>query len=497
MVRPPIVTIMGHVDHGKTLLLDAIRNTNVAEKEIGGITQHIGAYKIRIKDKEIVFIDTPGHEAFTAMRARGAKVTDIVVLVVAGDDGVMPQTIEAINHAKAANLTIIVAINKIDLPSANPDRIRQQLANYGLVDEKWGGDVIFCEVSAKERKGLDNLLEMILLQGEMLSLSYNPKHLASGTIIESKIDKGLGPVGTIIVEDGVLKIKDTFVVGNQIGKVRTMIDDMGRRLSFAPSGTPVEIIGFSSLPSVGERLSVVDKEKVDNIIKKKKEPQQTFTQPTISLEELFKKIEEKGEVCLPLIIKTDVSGTCEALVEFLKKIELDNVKIKILHSACGNILEQDIMLAKASGGIIIAFHIKPSPSIKTLAEKERIKIYTYDIIYEAIDEIKKAALGLLPQKIELKAIGRAIAKKIFKIEKRLIIGCLVEGGRIENKSRIKVMRNREFIGETNVSSLKRFKEDVSVVKGGLECGIGLSPSIEIKEGDILEAFEEKEQLQKV
>lgn len=490
MVRPPVVTVMGHVDHGKTLLLDAIRNTKVVEKEIGGITQHIGAYKIKINDKEIVFIDTPGHEAFTAMRARGAKVTDIVVLVVAGDDGVMPQTIEAINHAKAANLPIIVAINKIDLPSANPNRIKQQLAKYGLVDEKWGGDVIFCEVSAKEKTGLDNLLEMILLQAEMLSLSYNPNKRAVGTIIESRVDKGLGPVGTIIIEDGILKIRDTFVVGNQIGKVRAMIDDRGMRLSLATPGTPVEIVGFSSLPSAGEKLKVIDKEEADRIIKEKKAPQVSFVPPTISLEELFKKIEEKGAYELRLIVKTDVSGSCEALVESLKKIELDSVKIKILHSGCGNILEQDIMLAKASGGIIIGFHIKPSSAIKTLAEKEGVKIYTYDIIYEAIEEIEKAALGLIPQKIELKAIGRAIVKKVFKIEKKLIAGCFVEGGRIDSKAKIKVIRQGELIAETSISSLKRFKEDVSSVKAGLECGIGLSTT-DIKEGDILEAFEEK------
>lgn len=487
MIRPPVVTIMGHVDHGKTLLLDTIRNTNVVEKEAGGITQHIGAYKIKIKDKEIAFIDTPGHKAFTAMRARGAKVTDIVVLVVASDDGVMPQTIEAINHAKAANLPIIVAINKIDLPGANSDRIRQQLGNYGLVDEKWGGDVIFCEVSAKEKRGIGSLLEMILLQAEMLSLSCNSKKPGFGTIIESKIDKGLGPVGTIIIQDGILKIKDTFIVENQIGKIRAMIDDIGRRLQEATAGTPVEIVGFSSLPSAGERLRVIDKDEADRILKEKKESQIIFTPPTISLEDLFKRIKSGETKELPLVIKTDVSGSCEALVESLKKIELDNVGIKILHSACGNILEQDIMLAKAAGGIIIGFHIKPSSSIKILAEKEGVKIYTYDIIYKAIEEIEKAALGLLPKKIELKSIGRAIVRKIFKIEKKLVAGCFVEGGRIDNKAKIKVIRDGKLITETSISSLKRFKEDVSSVKAGFECGIWLS-TMDIKEGDILEAF---------
>lgn len=487
MIKPPVVTIMGHVDHGKTLLLDAIRNTRIIEQEAGGITQHIGAYKIKIKDKEIVFIDTPGHKAFTAMRARGAKVTDIVILVVAGDDGVMPQTIEAINHAKAANLPIIVAINKIDLPGANPDKVKQQLANHGLVDEKWGGDVIFCEVSAKEKRGIDNLLEMILLQAEMLSLSCSTKKPGFGTIIESRIDRGLGPVGTIIIQDGILKIRDTFVVSNQIGKIRVMIDDRGRRLQEATPGTPVEIVGFSSLPEAGERLEIITKEEADRILKEKKEPQPTFTPLKISLEDLFKKIEEGVAKELPLIIKTDVSGSCEALVESLKKIELDSVKIKILHSACGNILEQDIMLAKASAGIIIGFHIKPSPSIKILAEKEGVKIYTYDIIYEAIEEIEKAALGLLPEKIELKAIGRAIVRKVFKIEKKLVAGCFVEGGRIDNKAKIRVIRDGEPIAEASISSLKRFKEDASSVKAGFECGIGLS-TMDIKEGDILEAF---------
>ncbi|MEW6481771.1 MAG: translation initiation factor IF-2 [bacterium] len=487
MQKPPVVTIMGHVDHGKTLLLDAIRNTRVVEGEVGGITQHIGAYKIKTKNGEIVFIDTPGHSAFTAMRARGAKVTDIVVLVIAADDGVMPQTIEAINHAKAASVPIIVAVNKIDLPSSNPDKIRQQVANYGLVDEKWGGDVIFCEVSAKEKRGLDNLLEMILLQAEMLSLSYNPKNKAYGTIIESRIDKGLGPVGSVIVQDGVLKIRDTFAVSSNIGRVRAMIDDMGMRLNEASAGTPVEVLGFSTLPKAGERLSVISKEEADIILKKKKEAQVAFERPKISLEDLFKKIEE-GEVKeLPLIIRTDVSGTCEALCSSLKELPLNNVGIKILHSGCGGILEQDIMFAKAASGIIIGFHIKPSSAIKALAEKEGVKIYTYDIIYEAIAEIEKAALGLLAPKIKLKGIGKAIVKKIFKIEKKLIAGCFVEGGKIEGGAKVKIIRDGEVIAETSIISLKRFKEDVSFVKAGLDCGIGLSYS-DIKEGDVLEAY---------
>ncbi len=487
MQRPPVVTIMGHVDHGKTLLLDAIRNTKVVEGEAGGITQHIGAYKITTKKEEISFIDTPGHEAFTAMRARGAKVTDIIVLVVAADDGVMPQTIEAINHAKASEVPIIVAINKIDLPASNPDKIRQQLANYGLVDEKWGGDVIFCEVSAKEKKGVDNLLEMILLTSEMLSLTYDPKNKAYGTIIESRIDKGLGPVGTVIIQDGVLKIRDTFIVSDCLGKVRSMIDDIGKKLNEATSGTPVEVVGFSSLPQAGEKLTVIYKEEANRILKEKKEPQIIFKARAISLEDLFKRISD-GEIKeLPLIIKADVSGSCEALVESLKKIELDNVKIKILHSGCGNILEQDIMLAKAAKGIIIGFHIKPTGSIKTLAEKEGVKIYTYDIIYEAISEVEKSALGLLAPKIELKAIGRAIVRKIFKIEKKLIAGCFVEGGRIEQKAKIKIIRNKEPLDEVTITSLKRFKEDVPFVKAGVECGIGLQ-NVDVKEGDILEAF---------
>jgi len=490
MQRPPVVTIMGHVDHGKTLLLDAIRNTKVAEGEIGGITQHIGAYKIKTKDGEITFIDTPGHSAFTAMRARGAKVTDIVVLVVAGDDGVMPQTIEAISHAKAADVPIIVAINKIDLPSCNPNKVRQQLANHGLVDEKWGGDVIFCEVSAKEKRGLDDLLEAILLQAEMLSLSYNPKNKALGTIIESRIDRGLGPVGTVIIQDGTLRIRDTFLVSSSPGKVRAMIDDTGKRISEASSGTPVEVVGFSSLPEAGERFVVISKEEGDRIIKEKREKEVSFEAPTISLEDLFKRI-EGGVRELPLIIRADVSGSCEALVESLKKLELNSVKLKILHFGCGDILEQDIMLARAAGGMIIGFHIKPTGFIKTLAEREGVKIYTYDIIYEAISEIKRAALGLLPKKIEVIPIGRAIVKKIFKIEKKLIAGCFVEGGKIEQGAKIKVIRNGKPVAETPILSLKRFKEDVSFVKAGLECGIGLSHP-DIKEGDILEAFIESE-----
>ncbi len=483
-----MVTIMGHVDHGKTTLLDAIRNTNIAAHEVGGITQHIGAYKIKTNNGEISFIDTPGHEAFTAMRARGAMITDIVVLIIAADDGVMPQTIEAINHAKVANVPIIVCINKIDLPDANSDRIRQSVANYGLIDERWGGDTIFCEVSARQKKGIDNLLEMILLQAEMLDLSCSLGTKARGVVIEARIDKGLGPVGTVIVQDGILKIRNTFIVGNQVGRVRAMIDDMRRRLNEAYPSTPVEILGFSETPEVGEKFLVVDKDAINKYLKEKSLHVVSFETPKISLETLRKRIEE-GEIKeLPIIIKGDTTGSCEALADALKKIEISDVKINILHYYAGSILEQDIMLAKASGGIIIGFHIKPDAKIKQIAEREGVKIYIYDVIYAAIEEIEKAAKGMLEPILKEEVIGRVVVRKIFRIEKKQIAGCFVEGGRVEIGAKARVIRDGKNVLEAGISSLKRFKEDVSIVRAGFECGIGLASNEEIKIGDILEVF---------
>jgi translation initiation factor IF-2 len=480
---------MGHVDHGKTLLLDAIRNTNVVAAEKGGITQHIGAYKIKTENGEITFIDTPGHEAFTAMRARGAKVTDIVVLVVAADDGVMPQTVEAIDHARAANVPVIVAINKMDLANADSDRIRNQLTKYGFIDEKWGGSTIFCEVSAKERMGLDHLLEMILLEAEMLELSCDPKKMAEGVVIEARIDKGRGPVATVLIRDGTLKVKDTFVVDSQTGKVRAMFDDGGVSIKYAPPSTPVEVLGFSELAQVGDPFFVVSEKEVKTLTKEKSEREERFEPPKLTLEDLFAQIEREKIKELPLVIKTDVAGTREALCSVLEKLNLgEKVKISILHSGVGAVTESDVMLAKAGGGMVIGYGTKPDSKIRSLAEREGVKIYIYDVIYDAVESIERAALGLLEPEFREKAIGKCIVKRVFTIKKGLIAGCLVEGGRVEKGAKARLIRNEELICETKISSLKRFKEDVKEVKAGLECGIGLERADDIREGDVIEVF---------
>lgn len=493
-VKSPVVTVMGHVDHGKTLLLDAIRDTDVVASEKGGITQHIGAYKIKTKGGEITFIDTPGHEAFTAMRARGAKATDIVILVIAASEGVMPQTVEAINHAKSAGVPIIVAINKIDLPEANPDKVKKQLMEHGLLDEKLGGTTLFCEVSAKKKKGLKELLTTILLEAEMLELRCNPKKPACGVVIEAKIDKGRGPVATILIQDGTLRIKDTFVTDSNIARVRAMFDDTGESIKEAGPSTPVEVLGFSFLAQAGDTFKVISEKEAKEIEKESKEQaSKEFIAPKLTLETLFARIEKKEIKELPLIIKTDVTGTKEAICESLEKLSFsDKAKLVIIHSGAGNILESDIMLAKSAGGMIIGFNQKPEARIKILAEKEAVKIYTYDVIYKLIEDIEKSVLGLLPPEYRERVIGQAIVKQVFKIKKDFIAGCFIEGGKAQRGAKVRVMRANKVIGEGNISSLKRFKEDVSEVKTGLECGISLDGINDIKEADVIEIFIKEE-----
>ncbi|MBU1599516.1 translation initiation factor IF-2 [bacterium] len=493
-VRSPVVTVMGHVDHGKTLLLDAIRNTDVVASEKGGITQHIGAYKIKTKGGEITFIDTPGHEAFTAMRARGAKATDIIVLVIAASEGVMPQTVEAINHAKSAQVPIIVAINKIDLPQANPDQVKKQLMEHGLLDEELGGTTLFCEVSAKKKKGLKELLATILLEAEMLELPCNSKKPAEGVVIEAKIDKGRGPVATVLIQDGTLRLKDTFVTNFNIARVRAMFDDTGKALKEAGPSTPVEVLGFSFLAKAGDTFKVISEKEAKEIERESKgQISPEFIPPKLTLETLFARIEKKEIKELPLIIKTDVTGTKEAICTSLEKLSFsEKARLVIIHSGVGSILESDIMLAKSVEGMVIGFNIKPEARIKILAEKEGVKIYTYDVIYKLIEDIEKATLGLLPPEYREKAIGRAIVRQVFKIKKDLIAGCFIEGGKAQRGAKVRVLRLNKVIGEGSISSLKRFKEDVSEVKTGLECGLSLDGTKDIKEADVIEIFIKEE-----
>ncbi len=489
-VKSPVVTVMGHVDHGKTLLLDSIRDADVLSSEKGGITQHIGAYKIKVKGGEITFIDTPGHEAFTAMRARGAKVTDIVVLVVAASEGVMPQTIEAINHAKSAKVPIIVAINKIDLPEANPEQVKKQLMEHGLLDEKLGGTTLFCEVSAKKKKGLKGLLSTILLEAEMLELQCDPKRPACGVVIEAKIDKGRGPVATVLIQNGTLRVKDLFATNFDIGRVRAMFDDTGESIKEAGPSTPVEILGFSVLAKAGDAFRVISEKEAKELEKSRKEQNiPSFIPPKLTLETFFAKIEKKEVKELPLIIKTDVTGTKEAILTSLEKLSFsEKARLSIIHSGVGSILESDIMLAKSVQGLVIGFNIKPEARIKTLAAKEGVKIYIYDVIYKLIEDIEKATLGLLPPEYREKAIGRAVVRQVFKIKKDFIAGCFIEGGKAQRGAKVRVLRLNKVIGEGSISSLKRFKEDVSEVKIGLECGMSLSGINDIKEDDTIEIF---------
>jgi len=492
--RPPVVTIMGHVDHGKTSLLDAIRETRVTETEAGGITQHIGAYKINLKGKDIVFLDTPGHEAFTAMRARGAKVTDIVVLVVAADDGVMPQTIEAINHANAANVPIVIAINKIDKPEANPAKVKNELAEHNIISEEWGGKNIFVEVSAKKHLGIEHLLEMILLQAEVMELKANPDKMARGTIIEAKLDKGRGAVATVLVQSGTLRIGDAFIAGTHYGKVRALNDDTGKKISVAGPSTPVEVIGFQDVPSAGDVFVVVEdekrarqvalsrqqKQKVVEIAKKKK----------LTLDELYAKIKE-GEIReLSIIIKGDVQGSVEAIRDALENITHPEVKVKVIHSSVGGINVSDVMLAAASSAIIIGFNVRPEPIASQAAEKEGVDVRLYTVIYDAIEDVKKALEGLLEPTLKEKTLGRAEVRQIFPISKTgTVAGCYVlEGVMSRSSDGIRIIRDNIVIYDGQMASLKRFKEDTKEVQAGYECGILIENFNDIKVGDILENY---------
>ncbi|MCX5717323.1 MAG: translation initiation factor IF-2 [Nitrospirae bacterium] len=493
-LRPPVVTIMGHVDHGKTSLLDAIRETKVTETEAGGITQHIGAYKVKLRGKDIVFLDTPGHEAFTALRARGAKVTDVVVLVVAADDGVMPQTVEAIDHAKAANVPIIVAINKIDKPEANPQKVRTELAERGILSEEWGGQNIFVEVSAKKRIGIEQLLEMILLQAEVMELKANSDKLAKGTIIEAKLDKGRGPVATVLIQAGTLKVGDNFLAGTSVGRVRALIDDIGKRIQTAGPSTPVEVIGFSEVPTAGAVFTAVDDEKRARQIAltrlQKERLAEMAKRRKLTLDDLYAKIKEGEVKDLNIIIKGDVKGSVEATRDALERITHPQVKVKVIHTAVGGINESDVMLAAASNAIIIGFNVRPEIKASQTAEKEGVDIRLYNIIYEAIEDVKKALEGLLAPTLKEKILGRAEVRQTFQVSRiGTIAGCYVIDGTVSRASDgVRIIRDSIVIYEGKLSSLKRFKDDVREVQTGYECGITIENYNDMKAGDIIENY---------
>lgn len=495
--RPPVVTIMGHVDHGKTSLLDAIRHTNVTAGEAGGITQHIGAYHVNIDGRDIVFLDTPGHEAFTAMRARGAKVTDVVVLVVAADDGVMEQTKEAVNHARAAEVPIIVAVNKIDKPEANPERVKRELAELGLLPEDWGGQAIFAEVSAKQKKGIKELLELILLQADVLELKASPKRSARGRIIEAKIDKGRGPVATVLVKEGTLKQGDPFVCGQFFGKVRAMFDDNGIRVVAAGPSMPVLVQGLSGIPMAGDEFIVVEDEKKAKQVsafRRQKLREVELSQVTkISLEKLFEKMKEGGVKELKLVLKADVQGSLEALSDALRKLSTPAIRVNIIHGSTGAITESDVLLASASDAIVIGFSVRPHSRVQELAEQEKVDMRTYDIIYQIIDDVRNAMSGLLEPVYEEKVLGRAEVRQIFAVSKiGTICGSFITEGKIERGAKARLVRDGAVIYNGRFASLRRFKEDVKEVQSGYECGISLENYNDVKVGDVIEAYVLKE-----
>ncbi|HEY7502072.1 MAG TPA: translation initiation factor IF-2 [Vicinamibacterales bacterium] len=496
VTRAPVVTVMGHVDHGKTTLLDAIRSARVAEREAGGITQHIGAYAVQVNDRNVVFLDTPGHEAFTMMRARGARVTDVVILVVAADDGVMPQTREAIDHAKAASVPILVAINKIDKPDSNPDRVKKELSDLGLVPEQWGGQTVMVEVSAKKKQNLDALLEMILLVTEMSELKANPKRSASGTVLEAKLDKGRGPVATILVQDGTLHVGDTFIAGTIVGKVRALIDDRGRQQKHAGPATPVEVLGLGGLPQPGDAFQALsDAAKARQIAlfrqTQAKEKALGGKGSRLTLESLQQQIAEGGMKELPVIVKADVQGSAEVLGDTLTKLSDEKVKIRIIHSGVGAINESDVLLASASNAIVIGFNVRPDRNASDVAEREKVDIRLHSVIYNVVDEMKKAMAGLLDPTFKEVRTGAAQVREIFKVPKfGTIAGCMVMEGRITRAgdTQARLLRDHVVVYEGKIGSLRRFKDDVSEVKQGLECGIGFEKFNDIKVGDVIEVF---------
>lgn len=492
--RPPVVVVMGHVDHGKTTLLDAVRKTNVAQREKGGITQHIGASMVELSDgRKITFLDTPGHEAFTSLRARGAQVTDIAVLVVAADDGVMPQTVEAINHARAFNVPILVAVNKIDKPGADPQRVRRELSELGLIPEEWGGDTIFVDVSAKTGQNIQQLLEYILLLAEMLELKADPTKKAKGTIIESRLDKQRGVVATVLVQDGTLNVGDIFVAGTTYGKVRAMIDDKGRRLKSAGPSTPVEVLGFEELPMAGDTFKVVADERTARQIAEARKLQKEHVEKVskgLVLEEVFKKIQEGEITQLRLVVKADTVGSLEAIKKSLSEISAQEVTVKIIHGDVGGITENDVMLAKASGAIVIGFNVRPDVKAKETAEREKVDVRLYGIIYELVDDVKKALKGMLKPVEKEVILGSAEVRAVFKIKSvGNVAGCYVLEGKVVRNAKARLIRNGVVIYDGKIEGLKRFKEDAQEVSKGYECGIKLKDYNDIKVGDVIECYE--------
>ncbi len=493
--RPPVVTVMGHVDHGKTSLLDAIRETEVAAGEAGGITQHIGAYQVQVGDHSVVFVDTPGHEAFTRMRSRGAKVTDIVVLVVAADDGVMPQTREAIDHARAANVPIVVAINKVDKPEAQVERVKRQLTEAGLMPSEWGGETEFVEVSAKQKKNLDKLLEILLLVADLRELRANPDAPATGTVLESRVDKGRGPVATVLVQNGTLRTSDFFICGSVFGKVRALYDDLGRPVKEAPPSTPVEVLGLQGIPDAGDNFQVTDEAKARHIVEYRQSKQRDAAMARssgarITLDQLHEQL-KAGEVKeLPVVIKADVQGSVEVLSEMLPKLSSDQVKLKVIRASVGGVTEDDVLLASASGAVIIAFGVRPTGKASDLAQQEKVDIRAHTIIYEVSDEIKKAMEGLLEPVIQETHLGRAEVRNTFRVKGAgTVAGCYVLDGVLKRDAQARVVRDGTVVYTSKLSSLKRFKDDANEVRAGFECGAGIANFNDVKVGDILECFQ--------
>ncbi len=491
--RAPVVTVMGHVDHGKTSLLDAIRETSVVAGEAGGITQHIGAYHVDVGNRKVVFLDTPGHEAFTLMRARGARVTDVVVLVVAADDGVMPQTIEALDHARAAGVPIVVAVNKIDKPEAKPERVRQQLADRGLMPEEWGGTAVFVDVSAKKKQHLDHLLEMLLLVADMQELKGDPSRPALGTVLEARLDKGRGPVATVLVQEGTLRQGDMAVAGAVAGRVRALVDDQGRRLKLAGPATPVEVLGLAGLPEPGDQLLVVADgmraQTIVNFRQAKLREKAMAASSKIKLEDIGRAIADGQLKELLLVLKADVQGSVEALSDQLNKLPQEKIKLRIIRSGAGAITEGDVLLAAASNAVVIGFNVRPERKAAEIAERDKVDLRLYTVIYDAVDEIKKALEGLLEPTIREVRLGSAVVRDTFKISKvGTVAGCYVEDGRVNRNAQVRLLRDNVVIHTGKVSSLKRFKDDASEVKAGLECGIGIAGYNDVKPADVIEFF---------
>jgi translation initiation factor IF-2 len=492
--RAPVVTIMGHVDHGKTSLLDSIRATEVAAGEAGGITQHIGAYTVDVEGRMVTFLDTPGHEAFTAMRARGAKVTDLVVLVVAADDGIMPQTVEAINHARAAEVPIIVAVNKIDKPGANPERVRQELGNHGLAPEEWGGDTIVVPVSAKTKEGIPHLLEMLLLQADVLDLKANPTRHAKGTIVEARLDRGRGPVATVLVQEGTLHVGDSFVCGTEYGRIRAMVDDKGKRIEEAGPSMPVEILGLGGVPDAGDVfVALQDDQKARQVAEhrrgKQREAEMAKT-AKVSLDDLYNQIQTGDVKELKVVLKADVQGSVEAIADALRRLSTSDVRLNVIHGSVGGITESDVLLATASNAIVLGFNVRPEPKAAALAEREGVDVRLYTIIYEALNEIREALEGLLEPTLREKVLGRIEVRQVFTITGiGPVAGCFVTDGKVQRGARARLLRDNVVVHDGKIGSLRRFKEDVREVAAGYECGTSMENYTDVKVGDIIEPYE--------